>query len=125
MTRRTFFRGIATVFVGVGLSAKTIQELVGPAPLQDSVLNTLTKAWNAHMKGLGVKRSPNYLIVGQDLFEGFEGELQANQRWVVTSVEDPGFRSLWFKGIMMISTGRPGWDYKFVNELERNHGYLG
>ena len=58
---------------------------------------TLTTAWNSASKGSGSKSAPSLLVGSADAHAGFEGTLQALQRFIDADEAKAGFKTLSFK----------------------------
>lgn len=57
----------------------------------------LTAAWNSASKGSGSKMAPSLLLGSADAHAGFEGTLQALQRYIDSDEAKAGFKTLSFK----------------------------
>lgn len=79
--------------------------------MQDDPIVCLTYEWNRFMKGKGAKSIPEFIHVGQHLFDYYSTTMLAFT-WSYNHPinETP---SAMFKCTKMYSTGKPGWDFEF------------
>ena len=113
MNRRGFLGALATGLVGACVATK-IPTAILPAPVRTrAACEFLRKAYNDYSGGQ-VGRHPREMFVGRELFEAFEGELIANERFVTfdtdAGYQDPALR---FKGAKVRPEGR-GWTVRIV-----------
>lgn len=80
----------------------------------------LSKLYNEFTKGKGKFEAPVCIIMGQDLFQHYEGSLDFLQMWVpskdgtVLDSEAPPIKSLAFKASKCYMSKKPGWALTIV-----------
>ena len=115
MNRRSFFGAIAKAALGVA-AVISLPASIFPAftrtYMQGSAMALLTKGFNEFVRIN--KRSPKELVSGDDLFNLFEGEIVAHQRFVPGGSEPvSNDRGLAFKSCKYRKSGTPGYWVKF------------
>lgn len=116
MNRRGFLkalgRGSVAALVLAHVPTAAIQSVGLAEPARERAIEFLRRAWLAHVKGNPLN-APRRGVVGRDLLEAYEAELNDNGRFVVVAVDS--FRhgtGVMFKGTPLFSQGR-GWRVEF------------
>lgn len=108
-SRRGFLRRLGIGTVGVLALASVPAALVKTVGLGEHArlyaCEHLRKVYNAYAKGRPASQHPKAMVCGRELFEAYEGELLANQRF---TPHHYGPSTLMFKGAEMRAAGR-GW----------------
>jgi hypothetical protein len=120
-SRRGFLGLLATGAVGACVAAKIPTALL-PQPVRTrAACEFLRKAYNdacerARIEGWPTNGEwrwhPHEMYAGRELYEAFEGELIANERFVMANTDDRG-ESLMFKGARLFPEGR-GWTVRIA-----------
>lgn len=112
MNRRGFLSLLATGAVGACVAAKVPTGWL-PEPVQRyAACEFLRKAYNDFSRGRFGQR-PREMFAGRELYEAFEGEIIANQRYVLTPYKICKGESLMFKGLRLRPEGR-GWTVRIA-----------
>lgn len=109
LSRRHFLRGIIAVGVVASVPASIVKAITGHTESQKWATEKLTAAFNAQVKGTGLRHCPRFIYVGRDLFEMYESETEVHRRFTAHIATEPD--GLIFKHTLLIPEGR-GYDIK-------------
>lgn len=114
MNRRGFLGLLARGAVGVCVVAKIPTALLPAQVRTRAACEFLRKAYN-DFHGGRMDRMPREMYAGRELYDAYEGELAANERFGANGPSAGGFRreGLMFKGVMLRPEGR-GWTVRIV-----------
>lgn len=111
MNRRAFLQRFGVGVVGALALAHVPAAVVKAVGLQEPArryaCEYLRKIYNSHAAG-DHRKHPRVMHAGRDLFEAFESEITACERFVSNDREFAGTRHLAFKGAKLICSGT-GW----------------
>ena len=113
-SRRWFLRATATATIAL-VAAQVLPVSAVPVEgalhqvIRDDVIGWLRAQWLAHVRRYGT--GPTRIFVGPALFRAYEAELDAHQRFTVTSHE---WHSLLFKGAPVIKADYSPWQIEMV-----------
>jgi hypothetical protein len=116
MDRRSFLRklgygAVATLAVA-HVPAAVVKSIGLAEPARDYAIETLRKVYIAHCKSHpGISGVPQRIHAGRELFESYESELIAIERFTWRAAP---INSLTFKGAVVIPVGR-GWRAEVVS----------
>jgi hypothetical protein len=120
MNRRDFLKRFG---VGVAAAAALAQVPVAVVQALDTAeagkrlaCEYMRRVYNEFSRGRGLAGLPRRMFVSPGLFEAYEGELMANERFVVVGFDDPGSpRVLCFKGARVSADpSMRGWSARCV-----------
>lgn len=119
MNRRAFITRLASATVGVAAVLHVPASVLAPTPaaarfIRDGAIERLRAAYLAYQRKHG--DWPDVIVVGRELYEAYEGELVACQRFMSTQF---GHRSLMFKGAAVLEGGA-GWAIESMSSMSSN-----
>ena len=116
MNRRAFLQrvglGVAGALALAHVPAAIVKTVVGEQTARRYASEYLRRVYNDHCKGRPISEHPHRMEAGRELFEAFEGELIANERFT-SAPEIGGPRNLRFKGARLDCVGA-GWVARVV-----------
>ncbi len=117
MTRRAFVQRFTVGVVGALALAHVpaaVVKAVGLAePVRRYACEYLRKVYYDALRGKPISQCPRIMEAGRELFEAYEGELIACERFVIGSAPHSGPSELLFKGARVQCIGR-GWTARVV-----------
>lgn len=110
--RRGFLKSLTLGLVG-GYMATSLPTGWLPTRIkQETALRFLSMSWNLHTKGTGGASRPLEMFASRRVFESFEGEIQANQRFVphdTFEMTGAQVKRLAFKSAKLMNEETRGW----------------
>jgi hypothetical protein len=122
MNRRGFLGALATGLVGACVATKVPTGWLPEPVRRTAAREYMRKAYNEYARGV-VMNHPRAMLVGRELYEAYEGELVAMERfvWVDREAESAGLPTLAFKGAHVLAhplTGLRGWEVLLLSQGE-------